>query len=271
VRKPLAQPLAKFFADRGTHLAAMIAYFGLLSSVSLIFLSLAVLGWTGRAEESSYFVEALDHLFPSQSIEDIVSVVQEIRENATALGVIGASFLLWTSLSLFSVLESAFNIVYDRPNRSFLRGKFLATLFMAGSIVALAMGLVIGGFGYDLLQRFTGGVIANGIVAYSLSALVSTLSVFLFLVLAYERLTNEPLSLRQVWPGALLAALLLQATFQILPVFVRLSREVVAVQALGTSVLLLVWIYVMANVIVFGAEVNWWYAHREEEQVAGLA
>jgi len=271
VRKPLAQPLAKFFADRGTHLAAMIAYFGLLSSVSLIFLSLAVLGWTGRAEESSYFVEALDHLFPSQSIEDIVSVVQEIRENATALGVIGASFLLWTSLSLFSVLESAFNIVYGRPNRSFLRGKFLATLFMAGSIVALAMGLVIGGFGYDLLQRFSGGVIANGIVAYSLSALVSTLSVFLFLVLAYERLTNEPLSLRQVWPGALLAALLLQATFQILPVFVRLSREVVAVQALGTSVLLLVWIYVMANVIVFGAEVNWWYAHREEEQVAGLA
>ena len=271
MRKPLAQPLAKFFADRGTHLAAMIAYFGLLSSVSLIFLALAVLGWTGRAEESSYFVEALDHLFPSQSIEDIVTVVQEIRDNATALGVIGASFLLWTSLSLFSVLESAFNIVYDRPNRSFLRGKFLATLFMAGSIVALAMGLVIGGFGYDLLQRFTGGVIANGIVAYSLSALVSTLSVFLFLVLAYERLTNEPLSLRQVWPGALLAALLLQATFQILPVFVRLSREVVAVQALGTSVLLLVWIYVMANVIVFGAEVNWWYAHREEEQVAGLA
>jgi uncharacterized BrkB/YihY/UPF0761 family membrane protein len=114
-------------------------------------------------------------------------------------------------------------------------------------------------------------VIANPIVAYSLSAFVSTLSVFLFLVLAYERLTNEPLSLREVWPGALLAAVLLQASFQILPVFVRLSREVVAVQALGTSALLLVWIYVMANVIVFGAEVNWWYAHREDEQVAGLA
>ena len=260
--KPLAQPLAKFFADRGTHLAAMIAYFGLLSSVSLIFLALAVLGWTGRAEESSYFVEALDHLFPSQSIESIVKVVQEIRENATALGVIGGSFLLWTSLSLFSVLESAFNIVYNRPNRSFLHGKFLATLFMAGSIIALATGLVIGGFGYDLLQRFAGGVIANPVVAYALSALVSTTSVFVFLVLAYERLTNASLSLREVWPGALLAAVLLQVTFQILPLFVRLSREVVAVQALGTSALLLVWIYVMSNVIVFGAEVNWWFGQR---------
>ncbi len=271
MRRPLAQPLAKFFADRGTHLAAMIAYFGLLSSVSLIFLALAVLGWTGRAEESSYLVDTLEHLFPSQSIDDIVTVVQEIRENAAALGVIGASFLLWTSLSLFSVLESAFNIVYGRPNRPFLHGKFLATLFMAGSIIVLAVGLVLGSFGYDLLTRFAPGIIGNGIVAYTLSATLSTLSVFVFLVLAYERLTNVPLSLREVWPGAALAAVLLQATFQVLPLFVRLSREVVAVQALGATALLLVWLYVMANVIVFGAEVNWWHARRDEEEVAGLA
>ena len=35
--------LLGFGADRGPHLAAMIAYFGLLSSVSLIFLALAIL------------------------------------------------------------------------------------------------------------------------------------------------------------------------------------------------------------------------------------
>ena len=35
---------AKFFADRGTHLAAMVAYFALLSFVPLVFLSLALLG-----------------------------------------------------------------------------------------------------------------------------------------------------------------------------------------------------------------------------------
>ena len=79
------------------------------------------------------------------------------------------------------------------------------------------------------------------------------------------------LTLREVWPGAALAALLLQATFQVLPIFVRVSHEVIAVQALGASALLLVWIYVMANVIVFGAEVNWWYGRRDEEEVAGLA
>jgi membrane protein len=275
VRRPFAQPLAKFFADRGTHLAAMIAYFGLLSSVSLIFLSLALLGATGRAEESSYLVEELRRLFPEQSIEDIVRVVDTIRENAAALGLIGGAFLLWTSLSLFSVLESAFNIVYRRPNRPFLHGKFLATLFMAGSIILLSTALVLGSVGYDLLQRVAPGVLSNAVVAYGLSMLLSTAAVFVFLVAAYERLTNVRLTLREVWPGAALGAVLLQLTFQILPLFVRLSREVVAVQALGTSALLLVWLYVMANVVVFGAEVNWFWSRRpdeeELEEAAGLA
>ncbi|MEO5576810.1 MAG: YihY/virulence factor BrkB family protein [Gaiellaceae bacterium] len=271
MHRPLAQPLAKFFADRGTHLAAMIAYFGLLSSVSLIFLALALLGFTGRAEESSYLVRELQQLFPSQSITDIVRVVETITANATTLGLIGGAFLLWTSLSLFSVLESAFNIVYGRPNRSFLRGKFLATLFMAGSLIILFAALVLGSIGFDLLRHFAPGFVANGVVAYGLSVLVSTAAVFVFLVAAYERLTNARLTLREVWRGAALAAVLLQGTFQVLPLFVRFSNEVVAVQALGASVLLLVWLYVMANAIVFGAVVNWWYARRDEEEVAGLA
>ncbi len=249
----------------------MIAYFGLLSSVSLIFIALALLGFTGRAEESSYLVRELQNLFPSQSITDIVRVVEAITSNATTLGIIGGAFLLWTSLSLFSVLESAFNIVYGLPNRSFLRGKFLATLFMAGSIVVLSIALVTGSIGYDLVKRFAPGFVGNTVVAYGLSVLLSTLAVFIFLVAAYERLTNAHLTLREVWPGAALAAVLLQGSFQVLPLFVRFSTEVIAVQALGASALLLVWIYVMANAIVFGAEVNWWYARRDDEEIAGLA
>jgi membrane protein len=263
--------VAKFYADRGPHLAAMIAYFGLLSSVSLIFLALAILGYTGRAEESSYLVKELQHLFPSQGINDIVKVVEAITSNATTLGLIGSVFLLWTSLSLFSVLESAFNIVYQRPNRSFLRGKFLASLFMGASLMILVFSLFVGSVGYDLLSRFAPGIVGNAIVAYAVSIVVSIAAVFVFLVAAYERLTNTPLTLGAVWRGAALAAVLLQVTFQALPLFVRFSSEVIAVRALGASVLLLVWLYVMANVIIFGAEVNWWYAHRDEDPIVGLA
>ena len=54
----------KYFADRGTHLAAMIAYFALLSFVPLTFLSLAALGLTHRADESSFLVRELQHALP---------------------------------------------------------------------------------------------------------------------------------------------------------------------------------------------------------------
>ena len=40
------------------------------------------------------------------------------------------------------MLESAFNIVYGRPNRSFLRGKALATRLMAAALVVLFAGLL---------------------------------------------------------------------------------------------------------------------------------
>src|SRR6266581_9075951 len=121
------RPLAKFFRDRGPHLAAMIAYFALLSFVPLTFLSLSLLGLAGRADESSFLVKEIKRALPGTPIDQIVKLVHAVQDNATTLGIVGGTALLWTSLSLFSVLESAFNIVYGRPNRSFLHGKGLAS------------------------------------------------------------------------------------------------------------------------------------------------
>jgi membrane protein len=269
-------PLAKFFADRGPHLAAMIAYFALLSLVPLVFLALALLGLFGRADESTYLVTELNNVLPSASISQIVRVVNQIQDNAATLGIIGGVFLLWTSLSLFSVLESAFNIVYGRPNRSFLHGKGIAVVVMLGTLVTLFVGLVIGTIGFEVLHDAAPGVFTNRWVAYILSLVVSTLAVFLFLVSIYYLLTNVNLAFREVLPGAILASVLLQVSFQALPLYVALSQreEVLTLRALGAPVILLIWLYVMANAIVFGAEVNWWRSRgrpEETEAVPGLA
>jgi membrane protein len=260
----IRETFAKFFADRGTHLAAMIAYFALLSFVPLLFLALALLGLSGRANESSYFVTELQKIFPGASISSIVAVIRTIQENATSLGIIGGGFLLWSSLSLFSVLESAFNLVYDRPNRPFLQGKALAVIFMLASLVTLFAGLLIGSLGAHVLNRFASGFLGNTIVAYALSVLVSTVAVFLFIVSAYRYLTNADLTVREVLPGAIVATIALEASFQVLPIYIGLSKHVPAAQAFGGPALLLIWLYVMANVIVFGAEVNWMRSRRPQ-------
>jgi len=223
--------VSKFFADRGTHLAAMIAYFALLSFVPLLFLALAMLGLVHQADQGSFFVRELSKTFPS------------------------------TSLSFFSVLESAFNIVYGRPNRGFLHGKALATMMMVGSLVALFASLVIGSIGQEVLKRYF-GFSGDAVTAKIITILVSALGLFVFLASAYYVLTNVDLSPWEVLPGAVTAAVILEATFQLLPVYVDISKHNPVLQTLSGPAVLLVWLYLMANVIVLGAEINWWQARR---------
>jgi membrane protein len=255
------QVVSKFFADRGTHLAAMIAYFALLSFVPLLFLALALLGLVHQADEGSFFVRELSKTFPSTSVDSILRAVRGIQRNATTLGIVGGAFLLWSSLSFFSVLESAFNIVYGRPNRGFLHGKALATMMMVGSLVTLFVSLVIGSVGQEILKRYA-GFQGNATTARAIAITVSTLGFFLFLSSAYYVLTNVDLSLPEVLPGAAAAAITLEASFQVLPIYVDISKHNPVLQTLSGPAVLLVWLYVMANVIVLGAEVNWWLGHR---------
>jgi membrane protein len=267
--------LQKFFADRGPHLAAMIAYFALLSFVPLTFLSLSLLGLTGRADESSFLVREIKKTLPGTPIDRIIDLVHSVQDNAATLGIIGGAALLWASLSLFSVLESAFNIVYGRSNRSFLHGKARALLLMVGSLVTLFVALLAGSLGVAALQEYAAGFISNAAVAYALSIGVSLIGVFLFLVSCYYFLTNEDLSVREVLPGAIFASILLEGTFQVLPLYQRYADLNPALRAFGAPAILLVWFYVMSNVIVLGAEINWWLARRAEqrqvEELAGLA
>jgi membrane protein len=273
VRKRKRRLVQKFFSDRGTHLAAMIAYFALLSFVPLTFLALSLLGLAGRADESSFLVTEIKRALPAVPIEKIADLVRTVQHNAATLASVGGAFLLWTSLSLFSVLESAFNIVYGRPNRSFLHGKMIAVVLMLGSLVTLFVALLAGSIGAELLFRYAPGFIGNSYVAYTISVLISMAGIFVFLASSYYALTNVEQALSDVIPGAVFATVLLEASFQVLPTYIRVTQLNPTLQVFGGPVLLLVWLYVMANVIVFGAEINWWRSGRMEEleEIPGLA
>jgi membrane protein len=132
---------------------------------------------------------------------------------------------------------------------------------MIAALLVLFAGLTVGTFGYDLLRRYATDVVANQWVALALTLAASALALFVFLLSAYHRLPNALLTWHEVLPGAILGAILLAGTLQALPLFVFLTSEVVALQALGTTFLLLVWLYVMANVIVFGAAFNYVLAY----------
>jgi membrane protein len=264
------QLVRKFFADRGTHLAAMVAYFALLSFVPLVFLALSLLGLAHRAEASDFFVRELKHAFPGTSLNSIIKLVRRVQDNAATLGIIGGIGLIWSSLSFFSALESALNIVYGLPNRRFLRGKLLAAALAASVLVTLFASLVVGALGVTALKHNLGAFADSSVLAYIVSIGASLVGVFFFLLTVYRWLPNTSVSLREALPGAVAGALVLEASFQGLPVFVRLADVNVTLRTLGGPAILLLWLYVMANVIVFGGEINWWWRERRREAEATL-
>jgi membrane protein len=269
VRIRRRQLVHKFFADRGTHLAAMVAYFALLSFVPLVFLALSLFGLAHRAEASDFFIKELKHAFPGTSLESIIKLVHRVQNNAAALGIIGGVGLLWSSLSLFSALESALNIVYGLPNRRFLHGKGIAAALMAAVLTTLFVSLVVGAFGVSVLKhhlRFAD----SSAVAYILSIGTSLAGVFIFLLVIYTWLPNTEVNWREALPGATAGAVFLEVSFLALPFFVRHASVNVTLRTLGGPAILLLWLYVMANVMIFGGELNWWWRERKRGATASL-
>jgi membrane protein len=270
VRIRRRQLVHKFFADRGTHLAAMVAYFALLSFVPLVFLTLSLFGLAHRADASDIFIKELKRAFPGTSLKSIIKLVHQVQDHAAALGIIGGIGLLWSSLSLFSALESALNIVYGLPNRRFLHGKGIAAALMASVLTTLFVSLVVAAFGESVLKRHL-QFADSAAVAYVASVGASLFGVFVFLLAVYSWLPNTKVTAREALPGAIVGAISLEASFLALPLFVDFADLNVALRTLGGAAILLLWLYVMANVIVFGAEINWWWRERHREAPAPLA
>ncbi len=267
--------LAKYLGDRGPHLAAMVAYYALLSLVPFLFLALSLVGLYGRPSQSSDLVREMRHIMPGQSASDLVHLVESVRRNAGAIGVIGVVGMLWGSLGFYSSLESALNIVFRVQNRAFLRQKGVTFLLVLASLLALFASLLVVTAATNFFQRHATGVVDLRAGSFAASLAFSSLASFAFLTAIYRFLTNVEISLRDVWPGALVGTVLFQLSFQALPLYLRFSDQLVALRAFGGLVILLVWLYLMANIIVLGAEINWrhWEARQPppEEVLAGLA
>src|SRR5262249_41965259 len=127
---------------------------------------------------------------------------------------------------------------------------------------------------FRVLDRLAPGVGHNSVVAYAVPVVVSSMAVFGFLLCVYYFLTNVEHTFWDVLPGALVTTVVLEVTFQALPIYLHVARDSTPQRAFGGPVILLVWLYLMANVIVLGAEYHWWRSARAtfvSEDAPGLA
>ncbi|OZE79211.1 YihY/virulence factor BrkB family protein [Rhodococcoides fascians] len=247
-------PLAvvyKFLDDRGGYLAALIAYYAFLSLFPLLLLFTTLLGivLAGNPDLQERILDSAMSQIPV--IGDQLGEPDRLSGGVTAI-VIGVAGSLYGGLGVSLAVQHALNTAWSVPRnnqpdpiRARVRGLLLLST-VGSAIIGLTVLNVVASSG---LFGFAGGVSAI------LGAIALNSAVF---AVAFRIGTARPLSVRDVLPGAVAAAVIWQALQSFGGIYIRyVVGNVSASNGVFAIVLgLLGFLYVASVLIVICIEIN---------------
>lgn len=259
-RHPAASfPIAviyKFVDDQGSYLAALITYYGFLSLFPLLLLLSTVLGivLSGHADLQQRVLHSALNQFPviGKQLGDPKGL------GAGGLGVVvGILGTLYGGLGVAQAAQHAMNTIWavprnSRPNPFKARGislLLLGTVGLAvlGTTVLSGLGSSSHAFGIDLG------------VGLKLAVIVASVAVNTgIFILGFKLATARRLSIRDVAPGAVAAAVVWQLLQSFGAAYVaHVVKSASATNGVFALVLgLIAWIYIEAVTVVLCVEVN---------------
>jgi YihY family inner membrane protein len=243
--------LKKYGDDQGGKKAALLAHYGFLSLFPLLLVFLTLLGYAlaNDPELQQAVIDTLARQFPvlGSQIEKSISTINGSGV-ALAVGVLGT---LWGGLGITQSFQDAMNDVWNIPRRQrpgFLwrlaRG-LVALLLVAGEVVGATVLAQLGIAGPGLLGRvdlLAGSFLLN----------------LLLLLVMFQVLTGTRLRWRWLLPGAAVGALgwsVLQ-TVGVQVVNHQLERANLLYGVFAVVLVLLGWLYLSTQLVLYAAEVN---------------
>ena len=243
--------IKKYGDDQGGKKAALLAHYGFLSLFPLLLVFLTVLGYAlaNNPQLQQGMMDTLARQFPvlGPQVEDSISTIQGSGV-ALVVGILGT---LWGGLGITQSFQDAMNDIWNVPRRQrpnfwlrLARG-LAALLLVAGELVAATVLAQLGIAGPGLLGRLdllAGSLLLN----------------LLLLVVMFQLLTGTRLRWRWLLPGAAAGALgwsVLQ-TVGVQLVNHQLERANLLYGVFAGVLVLLGWMYLSTQLVVYAAEVN---------------
>jgi YihY family inner membrane protein len=264
----------KAYEDNLTGQSAMVAYNLLLSILPLALLSLFIAGQIveSNALEQSV-IRDLRKIFPGAAENTVVTALNRVETSSTSIGIAALITSVWIGASFWGALDTAFCRIYHFRCRSWWEQKrfalamlVVAIVFMAATIAVPALQSIVAQGAKQLpfgLDRVRG-------LFFALTLVAGLLLVFAILCLIYWAVPNRsPMPWRAIWPGAGLATLTIGIVDFAFPLYLS---KVSSFAALGTTLvfilIVLLWFYAVAIIILGGATVNAIRLNRERPPVA---
>lgn len=259
----LAEISSKWSEHKVIRMGAALAYFGIFAIAPVLIIAIAIAGLVyGRAATEGNIVRLISGVVgPGTAlfIQELVESASKPRAGiiAAVVGIVG-TFL--GSIGYFLQLKDALNTVWEvvpkpgyRP-MDLLRRNVLSFVMVLGlGFLLLASLLFTAGLSAadSLVGRFVpGSETVRQLVDFSLSfGLVALLFACIFMILP-----DVYIPWRDVWPGAILTALVFTAAQVALSVIIRIANPGLAFGAAGALVVILVWFDLASLILLTGAE-----------------
>jgi membrane protein len=257
----LADFYTKAYRENITGLSGMVAYNLLLSVFPLALLALFVASQVLRSPELERSVfNDLARLFPSTAESTIENVLHRVESSSTSIGIVALVTSVWFGSSFWGALDTAFCRIYHVDCRTWLQQKRFA-LAMLGLVLLFMVATVLVPTAQSLLLKGTQGL-PFGLdnvraVLVGVTLLATLLLIFGILCVVFWRVPNRRVPWRAIWPGALAATIAIGIVDYGFPLYLS---GVSTIAKLGTTlvfiVIVLLWFYAIAIIILGGAVVN---------------
>ena len=246
----VAALLKKYGDDQGGQLAALLAYYAFVSLFPLLLVLVTILGFVlqGNPSERQKVLEGTLGQFPI--ISDYLKL-HPLNGSATALaiGIVGS---LLAGMGFTGAAQTAFNRIWHvpfkhRPDWLFSRLRGLGMLALLGTMTIVSTVAA----GYVGTESHGATAVVAGVVV----ALVVNLALF---IIAFKLLTAVDLQLREVLPGAIVAAVLWQLLQHLGGYYVdhTLKRTGPLYGIFAVVLGLIAWLYLGAQLTIISAEIN---------------
>ena len=258
-------------SDDLTH-AASIAYYSLVSLFPFLLLAFTLLGYaTSDVENRNAVLSFVLQYFPTR-FGFITGQLDSFRGDQLTVGVAGTLALVWGAVGVFGATSAAINHAWGVEDpRGFWKHKLFAFLMFAVAALTLLAALLlvsasqmVGARWFaDILMNFPGLIILRSFAIRNATTLLFILvvgCVFYFVPAAKVRF-------RDVWIGAIVTGLLWKGAFIAFTWYMQDMTRLTRVNgSIAVVVAFLVWVYVQAVILLYGAEFTAAYVRLRQEE-----
>lgn len=255
---------AEWKEDNVPVLAAALAYYTVFSLAPLLIIAIAVAGAVfGEEAARGELVHQIQGLVGKEGAEAVQAMIQNASKpnNGGAIAtIIGVILLMFGASGVFGQLQSALNTIWEvkpKPGqgiRSFLVSRFLsfAMVLVIGFLllVSLVLSSVLAAVSYFFNNLMPGLPILGQVINFLISFGVITV---LFASI-YKFLPDVEIPWKNLWVGAAVTAVLFNIGKLAIGLYLGNSSVGSAYGAAGSLVVVLIWVFYSAQILLIGAE-----------------